>query len=78
MNNWTLRLSLTLIAVSFLTGCATGVTATGACPPPQYPDAAVGAELEGVEFAAHEHFWTWMARVEKLNQQLETCQPIEP
>jgi HK97 family phage major capsid protein len=31
--------------------------------------------LEGVDFPSHAHFWTWMARIEKLNGQLETCQP---
>ncbi len=47
-------------------------------------DQPVGEELQlvivdekivsGIPFAGYEDFWSWVARVDKLNYALETCQ----
>ena len=33
----------------------------------------VGAELEKVPYQGYEHFWEWIARLNKLRQELELC-----
>lgn len=46
---------------------------TDVCPPPQWMDDKVAEELEGVPFEGHEDFWSWVSRIERLNEALEAC-----
>ncbi len=46
---------------------------TSPCPPPQYADEKVAAELKTIPFEGYEDTWAWVDRVEKLNEQLEVC-----
>ena len=65
-----------LIAALCLSACSSvNVTdpATTVCPPPAWPDEKVAEELQFLPYDGWEDFWTWMAKVEKLNEQLTTC-----
>lgn len=69
----TSRLSLMLLGTSFLIGCASESVGIN-CLPPAWPDERVWEELDNVPITGYEDFWEWMARVEKLNGELEVCQ----
>jgi len=43
------------------------------CPHPVWLDAPVAAELEKVPQEGYAHFWAWLAKIEKLNEQLAAC-----
>ncbi len=72
-NSLLLRLSLILIGLSFLSGCASGSVGTS-CTPPVWPDERVWEELDTVPSIGYEDFWEWMPNVETLNEQLEVCE----
>ena len=72
-----MRYLLVVIIPLLLISCSTfrpepGVSLS-TCPPPQWLDAPVAAELEKVPQEGYANFWAWAARVEKLNMQLEAC-----
>jgi hypothetical protein len=77
MNKRRLRLARTLLATSFLTACATATS--DAPPPPQacpaWPVAGpqVAGELQHLGEDEFPAFWEWMARLDKLRDQLEVA-----
>jgi hypothetical protein len=76
MNKRTLRLGLTLLAMSFLSACATATSDAPVSPQacPAWPPAGtqVATELERLGEDEFPAFWEWMARLDKLRDQLET------
>ena len=68
------QLALSGIALLFLSACGSAKgTNLSTCPPPQWPDAKVAEELVNVPYEGFEDTWSWIDRVEKLNEQLEVC-----
>lgn len=76
MNKRTLRLGLTLLAISFLSACATATSeaplASQACPAWPVAGPQVAAELQHLGEDEFPAFWEWLARLDKLRAQLET------
>jgi len=66
-------LSLTFLLISCSTFRPEPGVSLSTCPPPVWMDAPVAAELENVPQEGYANFWQWVARVEKLNMQLEAC-----
>ena len=64
-------LALTLGVTLCLSSCVK--TNYEYCPsyPPAGPD--VAKELEQLEFNQYPSFWEWLARIDKLRQELELC-----
>ncbi len=69
--SWLGPISIALILLT--TACAGSVTTS--CPPPVWMDKPVGEELQNIPYEGFEDTWSWIARVNKLNLALETCQP---
>jgi len=65
------------IAASFLIGLVAGCVSADpirdVCPDPVWMDAPVAEELEDVPFEGHEDLYSWMSRIERLNEALEAC-----
>ena len=42
---------------------------------PAYPTAGpeVAKELENIDYSRYSRFWEWLARIDKLRQELELC-----
>lgn len=76
MNKRTLRLGLTLLAMSCLSACATATSdapvSPQACPAWPVAGPQVAAELERLGDDDFPALWEWMARLDKLHDQLET------
>jgi len=76
MNKRILLLGLTLLAMSFLSACVTAVSdapaAAQACPAWPKAGPQVAGELERLGEDDFPAFWEWMARLDKLRDQLET------
>lgn len=66
-----LRRSLMPVVMICLSSCAAEY-----CSPvmPVYPVAGekVAAELENIPYSGYEDFWEWLARVDKLRQELSS------
>ncbi len=64
-------LLLMLAEIFCLNSCAT--KNSNICP--TYPIAGplVAKELEHQNFSSSPHFWEWLARINKLRQELELC-----
>lgn len=60
-----------ILVVSMLWSCSS--VEYSECP--IYPKGGqnVGTELEQVPYEGFEHFWEWVARLDKLRQALELC-----
>ena len=65
-------LNLVLVAMSCLNSCAK--TCYNTCP--VYPIAGerVAQELENLRYEQAPNLWEWLARINKLRQELELCQ----
>ncbi len=70
MNNWKSRLAPAVIAISFLSGCASGGAATHKVPPATCPDDKVAAELETIPFEGYEDLWGWLDSIYVLLDQI--------
>jgi hypothetical protein len=73
MRNSKSLLALSLIAMMFLSGCATRGSETSVCPPWPVGGPKVAEELENIPYHGYEDFWSWMDRLAKLRDQLEAC-----
>jgi len=60
-----------LAVISFLNSCA----AINYDNCPVYPIAGenVGKELENIPYSGYENFWEWLARINKLKEELDLC-----
>ena len=65
--------ALPFALVLAMTACA-GASSINQCPPWPVAGPNVAAELETIPFEGYEHFWNWMARLDKLRDQLAVCQ----
>lgn len=64
-------LGLTLIAMSFLSGCARECYEF--CPAYPVAGASVAAELEKMNYSKFPNTWEWIGRIDKLRQELDLC-----
>ena len=64
-------LVLTLGAMLCLNSCAK--TNYEFCPSYPLAGSKVAKELENIDFEQYSNFWEWMARIDKLRQELELC-----
>jgi len=76
MSKLTLQLGLMLLAMSFLSACITATSdapvSSNACPAWPPAGTQVATELERLGEDDFPAFWEWMARLDKLRDQLET------
>lgn len=69
--------SRNFIAASFLlvlvSGCVSNDRIRVICPRPEFMDAPVAEELEAVPYDGFEDFYSWLSRIERLNEALRAC-----
>lgn len=67
--------SLMLLALSFLSSCATANCEFA--EPPVFPKAGakVADELENLSFNDYPNLWEWIARLNKMRKELEIYKP---
>lgn len=62
-----------ILAVIVLCSCSTTVS-YNICPSYPVGGEKVAEELEKVPYDGYEDFWEWIARINKLREELELCQ----
>ena len=59
--------------IAWLVGCVSADPIRDICPDPVWADSKVAEELENIPFEGYEDFWSWVSRIERLNEALEAC-----
>jgi hypothetical protein len=71
-----MRFILSVVILTSLLGCSyfhPQDAQTNTCPPPVYLDQPVAEELKKIPQQGFENLWAWLAKIHKLNTQLEAC-----
>ena len=56
-----------------VSACVSSDPVRDVCPPPIWMDNKVADELTNIPFVGYEDLWSWLARIERLNEALEAC-----
>jgi hypothetical protein len=67
--------SLMLLALSFLSSCATANCEFSELPVFPKAGAKVADELENLSFEEYPNLWEWIARLNKMRKELEIYKP---
>lgn len=75
LNKKSLRFILSLIFLATLLWSCSATTYSN-CPIYPIGGQKVAEELQNVPYQGYENFWHWVARLDKLRQELELCKSL--